>query len=192
MQTRTRKACKVCSKEFEAWSTYQRINRFCGPVCAAKWGEYQRDKKRAAAFRAETRRKREALKTTGDYVKEAQKAFNQFIRARDYAKPCISCGAISADRFGGGVDCGHYRSTGAAPHLRFNTFNAAAQCKRCNRDLSGNAVEMRKGMVLRFGLDRVVSIEHDDNPRQYSKEQLQRIALIFRKRARIYSKIRAL
>jgi len=81
-------------------------------------------------------------------------------------------------------------STGASPHMRFVAYNAAGQCVRCNRELSGNAVEMRKGMVLRFGLEKVEQIEQDDTPRKYDVCDLKRIKRIFSRRARNYRKWR--
>ena len=190
MQTLTAKTCKVCGIDFEAWSQAQRLNRFCGPVCAARWGAYQRDRKRDAANRKALAKRKEALKTRGDFVKAAQIAFNGFIRQRDEGRGCISCGANPVQRYGGGMDCGHYRSVGAAPHQRFSTFNAASQCKRCNRDLSGNVVEMRKGMIARWGLPIVERVELDDRPRKYTIDDLKRIRRIFNRRARHYKKLR--
>lgn len=180
------KICKVCAEEFNAWSAAQNLNRFCGPVCAAKWGHEKALKRRLTAARQDRVKARERLKTRSDRTRDAQTAFNAFIRARDEGKPCISCGSMPVQRYGGSVDCGHYRSVGAAPHLRFNVFNSAGQCKKCNRDLSGNTVEMRKGMVSRFGLDRLRHLESDDQARKYTIDDLQRIKRIFTKRARMY------
>jgi len=74
--------------------------------------------------------------------------------------------------------------------MRFVAYNAAGQCVRCNRELSGNAVEMRKGMVLRFGLERVEQVEQDDTARKYDVFDLKRIKRIFSRRARNYRKWR--
>ena len=87
---------------------------------------------------------------------------------------------------GSGWDAGHYRSRGAAPHLRFHLLNIWRVCTRCNRELSGNIVEMRKGMVARLGEERVQALEHDQRERKYSVEDLQRIKSLFNKRARWY------
>ncbi len=64
---------------------------------------------------------------------EAQKAFNAYIRARDAALPCISCGETNPpDLHGGQWDCGHFKTVGAYPELRFEERNAHKQCKSCN------------------------------------------------------------
>lgn len=172
----------------------------CGPVCALKLvkskgkSAQERDAKRAekAARRARTAAK-EKLKTRSQWIKEAQVAFNSYIRARDYGKPCISCNRyISDNKFGGAVDCGHYRSRGAAGHLRFHMFNAHAQCKQCNRSLSGNVVDYRICLIRRIGLERVERIEHDNNPRTFEIEYLKRLKRIFNRRARHYKKLRGI
>jgi len=180
------RTCRVCGGRYLPWSVASNLNRFCGFECATDFAKAKRDRDRAKASRRRLKERREALKTKGDYLKEAQQAFNAFIRARDQGRPCISCGALPGPRYGGSMDAGHYRSTGSAPHMRFHLLNCHAQCKRCNRDLSGNPVEYRKALVERYGEDRVAALEHDDRSPQYRIEDLKRIKKIFRKRARLY------
>jgi hypothetical protein len=182
------KTCKVCGGRYLPWSVASNLNRFCGFECATDFAKAKRDRDRAKASRRRLKERREALKTRGDYLKEAQQAFNAFIRARDERKPCVSCGSTTeaSGLKGGRRDAGHYRSTGSAPHMRFHLLNCHAQCKRCNRDLSGNPVEYRKALVERYGEDRVAELEHDNRSPQYRIEDLKRIKSIFRKRARLY------
>ena len=177
------KACPICCKQFESWSSLQRV---CFTVsCAIEWNkrkDYDAAQKR---LKAKDNKWKRDNKPRQKWLKEAQVAFNAYIRARDKGKPCISCGVHEQERFTGGhFDCGHYRSTGAAPHLRFNTDNAAGQCKRCNRDLSGNTVAMRLGMLARNREDRVLRIERDTTIRSYDIEYLTRIKRIFSRRAK--------
>jgi len=189
--TRKPKPCKWCSEPRQDWSASTLLNAYCGPGCAAKHAQHKRTEARLKAERKQRIEARERIKTRSDWQKEAQAAFNKWIRERDYGKPCISCGAMEQQRsHGSHFDCGHYRSTGAAPHMRFVAYNAAGQCVRCNRELSGNAVEMRKGMVWRFGLERVEQVEQDDTPRKYDVYDLKRIKRIFSRRARNYRKWR--
>lgn len=187
---RKAKACKVCQEVFQPWSNMSPLNRFCSPFCAAKWAGMKRDEKRLKAQKREIAQRKESLKTTNDWVKEAQVAFNAYIRERDYGKPCISCGTFARQRFGGGIDAGHYRSRGSAPQLRFHLLNCFAQCKKCNRDLSSNTVEMRKGVALRIGIDRLEDLERDNRFRQYKISDLKRIKSLFSRRARLYKRLR--
>ena len=56
--------------------------------------------------------------------------------------------------------------------------------------LSGNIVEYRKELVNRIGEARVIELENDNEPRKFDREYLERVKKIFRKRTRIYKKIR--
>lgn len=169
MQSISRKKCKVCKDSFIQLNHMQVV---CCPMCALELVKA----KKAKAERKETKERKEALKTRSDYMKDAQIAFNAFIRARDKDKPCISCGTpLKLEAIGGGYDCGHYRSVGSAPHMRFNDDNAHGQCKKCNRYLSGNAIEYRKGLIERIGQERVDIVERDQTVRKYAIEGLKQI-----------------
>lgn len=176
----------------------QRIHPDCidgyAEAQAAKAERAEEKKARAAAKveRAETRRRKEAIKTIPDLIKEAQHAFNAYIRARDSAKPCICCGQpLVLEAVGGGFDCGHYRSTGSASHLRFNEDNAHGQRKVCNRYGAGRAVDYRIGLIERIGLQRVESMENDNTPHKWTREELISIRDTYRaklKALKSYSK----
>lgn len=131
-------------------------------------------RKREADQRKELKQRKEAIKSLSDYTKEAQVAFNAYIRERDKDKPCICCNGLSSldGSRGGDWDCGHYRSTGAAPHLRFNEDNAHRQRKFCNQHRSGNAVEYRIGLIARIGLERVEALENDNRTHKWAREEL--------------------
>ena len=126
------------------------------------------------------------LKRRVEWVKEAQAAFNSYIRERDRGNECISCSTIlpMEDIVGGGYDCGHYRSTGSSPHLRFNLHNAHGQCKKCNRYLSGSVTNYRIKLVKKIGNYRLDALEANQVIRKYSIEYLQRIKLIFTKKVK--------
>tara|TARA_R110002020_G_scaffold98979_2_gene235228 strand:+ start:87 stop:683 length:597 start_codon:yes stop_codon:yes gene_type:complete len=113
---------------------------FCSTACCTSFAakivrkEKQvvivRDKKEIKA------RKDKLNETVKHWTKKAQVAFNKFIRERDINEPCISCGRydheINYHGVGGKWDCGHYKTRGAFPELRFNELNAHKQCKSCN------------------------------------------------------------
>jgi hypothetical protein len=130
----------------------------------------------AADDRKTIKIRKEAIKTRGDYTKEAQREFNAYIRWRDRAAglPCISSGR-PLDWSSNSVDAGHYRSTGSAPHLRFDERNCHAQSKMDNRYLAGNAVDYRINLIARIGLEAVEALEADNEPRKYTVEQLKAI-----------------
>ena len=192
LKARKQKQCKVCRDTFEA---FRSTDVTCSPICGTAWEQAKERKKAKREFNREQKRRREALKTRSDWLKEAQKAFNAFVRVRDQGKTCISSGRPlngSEGRItGSATDAGHYRSIGAAPHLRFNLWNCNAQSVRDNRELSGNAVEYRIRLIDRIGLERVEALESDNVIRKFDIGYLMRVKRIFSKRARLYKKLRA-
>lgn len=178
--------CKYCSELYKPARTMQ-PGRVCNSIeCQAKHAEEviaDRRKKTANAERiaaAEDRKtvkiKLEQIKPRSQWMREAQKAFNSYIRVRDQnaGYSCISSGRL-LDWSGNQVDAGHYRSIGSAPHLRFDERNCHAQTKMDNRFLSGNAVDYRIGLIARIGLQAVESLEADNEQRKYSIDDLKQI-----------------
>lgn len=136
--------------------------------------EAKRAQAAAKVERAETRRRKEEMKTIPALIREAQTAFNAWVRARDAAQPCISCGSPPPDLSGlhAGRDAGHYRSTGSASHLRFHPDNCHAQCVKCNQWGAGMAVDYRIRLLLRIGLARVEALETDNTVKKWTREEL--------------------
>lgn len=144
--------CKQCGSLF---TPLRAMAQVCSPLCATRL-----IKARRAAEKVELKERKAALKRIPDLIAEAQKAFNAYIRERDKNQPCICCGnPLGHGDVGGGFDCGHYRSTGSAPHLRFHEDNAAGQRKVCNRYGAGRAVDYRLGLIARIGKERVEALE---------------------------------
>ncbi|MBL4622896.1 MAG: recombination protein NinG [Immundisolibacteraceae bacterium] len=162
---------------------------FCNLDHAMAYGKKKGKAKRVKQERAEHRAAKVRLKTAGEYVKEAQASINAYVRIRDYGNTCICCGAqMNWHKLGGAVDAGHYRSRGAASHMRFNLFNIHAQSVKCNRFLSGNVVDYRINLIKKIGLAKVEAIECDNTPRKFTIEYLQRVKKIFNKKTRLYKR----
>ena len=181
------KTCKnpACRDSFVPQRLGQAV---CSPKCALATVEVQKAKEKkslAQAGRREIKVRKEALKTRGDHIREAQQAFNEYIRTRDQAAGhlCISSGK-PLDWSGNAVDAGHYRSVGSAPHLRFDERNCHAQSKQDNRFLSGNAVDYRIGLIARIGQDAVDSLESDQSVRKYTIEDIKAIKAEYRAKTR--------
>jgi hypothetical protein len=175
--------CKVCARAFTKNRPLQAV---CSPTCALTLARELTAKKEAKAKaedRKATREKLDAMRTKPQLVKLAQTAFNSFVRARDADKPCISCGKPPSTQ-ANSTDCGHYRSVGSAPHMRFVEDNAHGQCKHCNQHLAGNHVAYRQGLIQRIGQRAVDLIEADNTVRKYTKEGLLEIAHHYRAEAR--------
>jgi len=162
---RTRKcAVKGCGNRFQPRSM---MHKACSPECAI----VHTTKERARLDAKQTRERRAALKTRQDHLGDAQAVFNRYIRARDAALPCISCGQHHT----GAWDAGHYRSVGAQPALRFHEDNVHRQCVPCNQHKGGNAIEYRLGLLERIGAERVDYLEREHPPAKYTIDDAKRI-----------------
>ena len=188
------KTCRHCKSKFFPRTTTQVV---CSTSCAIQYSKHQSAKqaeRQAIADRKAHRERKAALKGIPEWSREAQVAFNRYVRWRDFGKECASCGCIlswSGNYLtGSAVDASHYRSRGAASQHRFNVFNVHAACTRCNRQLSGNAVEFRIRLVQRIGLERVERLESDNTPRKFDIDYLKRVKSLFTRRARHYEKLR--
>ncbi|SAE98122.1 recombination protein NinG [Enterobacter asburiae] len=208
MRKPSRRKCKVCGEYFVPKFHDIRIRWCCpehGTILAME--EREKEKVKATAKRIKEQKeaekagrkrrkaKRESLKSKSQWDKEAQSAFNRYIRIRDEGKECVSCGnpLIGKSNYltGSAIDASHYRSRGAASHLKFNVFNVHSACTRCNRQLSGNAVEYRIRLIDRIGLERVERLESNNEPRRFDIPYLKRIKSIFTRKARSLEKRRA-
>lgn len=179
--------CAHCGRLFRKTLPMQRV---CGPVCAGRRVKAEQ-KARDQAAKAQTRERKAALKTLRDLIAEAQTAFNAFIRERDRGRSCICCNRpLGEGDVGGAYDCGHYRSTGSAPHLRFDERNAHAQRKHCNRWGAGRAVDYRLGLVARLGREAVEALESDNAPRKWDRTELIALKATYRQKTRELLKAR--
>jgi len=175
------KKCKVCKAKFTPFNS---MAVACSPKCALEYAKTSRHK----AFKHNLAQRRAKLKTKADWLKEAQIAFNAFVRIRDHNLPCISCQRYHQGQY----HAGHYRTTKAASQLRFNLFNVFRQCAPCNSHLSGNIVEYRINLMKRIGAERLESLENDCREARFTIEYAQRVKRIFTKRAKLYKKLKGI
>jgi hypothetical protein len=164
-------AVKTCRAVFEPRSM---THKCCGPECAllhAQAGRASKDRKERQEGLAK-------LKRRADWLKDAQTAFNAFVRARDASEPCISCGR----HHNGQYHAGHFRSVGAQPALRFNESNVHKQCAPCNNHLSGNVIEYRIRLIGKIGAEAVAFLETEHAPRKWTIEELQAIKALYRQK----------
>lgn len=183
------KQCKSCGVSFAPTRPLQSV---CSVACSLALATKQRERKAAQDAREQRRSRREALekvKTRGEHLREAQAAFNAFVRLRDADLPCISCGRPAT--WGGQWDCGHYRSVGSSPSLRFDPNNTAKQCLPCNRHLSGNLIRMRVGLISRIGLAEVERLEGPQQPLKLTIPEIQELKAFYRAEVRRLTKERA-
>jgi len=154
--------CRQCGCVYTPMSSMAKV---CSVPCAIALTAKEKAAKQARAAKIERKSLREALekaKTRGAHLKELQAAFNAFIRLRDAALPCISCGRPATWR--GQWDAGHYLSRGSSPAIRFDAANVHKQCLPCNRHQSGFLVAYRVNLVKKIGLAEVERLEGPHEP----------------------------
>lgn len=140
--------CKNCKEKFEPIRFNQKycLNDECLRVFVAETKEKQ--------WKQTKTRMKNDLKTTSDWLKEAQVVFNKYIRERDKGLNCISCNKPPKKQ-----NCGHYYSQGGHSNVRFDEDNCHLQCEHCNTYLSGNLLNYQIGIEKRIGAERLIELQ---------------------------------
>lgn len=172
------KTCKnpACGEKFVPARLGQHV---CSYPCGLAIKEVNQAKARKALAevgRKELRAAKERVKPRSQYMREAQTAFNAWVRERDAKLPCISCGRHHQGKY----DAGHYRTVGSNPALRFEPLNCHKQCVPCNQHKSGDIVNYRQELVRRIGADAVEWLEGPHLPKKYTVEQLKALTAEYR------------
>ena len=178
-----RKRCPSCRVMFTPARTSQAV---CGEIeCAIAHGQSEKGRAIAGKALAEVGRReikvrKEKLKSRADHLREAQQAFNEWVRLRDADLPCVSCGR----HHDGQYHAGHWRSVGANPELRFEPLNVWKQCAPCNTHLSGNLVNYRISLLQLIGAEKVAWLEGPHPARKYTVEEIKAIKADYRAKTR--------
>ena len=190
----SKRKCKNCGKSVREYIVINNV-AYCSFESALQYANNNKPKgaeiKRKSADKVHRDKKR-ALKDNDRKIRlpAAQKAFNAFIRVRDIDLPCISCGVfVTADMPYGQYDCGHFKTVGGFPELRFEELNAHKQCKKCNGG-SGRfskkdttvSKEYRLNLIDKIGLDKVNWIEGPHEPKKYTCAELKEIELLYKRK----------
>lgn len=178
-------AHKACRQWFHPVRNGQVV---CSFECASAIGKEQMAKAREAAKQKEVQRqrteekvgrqrraaRRNELKPVRHWMQMTQRAFNDWRREMLLAagNGCISCGTKSAFAW----HAGHYRTTVAAPQLRFNPDNLWLQCSACNVHKSGNIEAYRAALVALIGEGSVLELESNKETYRYNREEMDGIS----------------
>jgi len=146
---------------------------YCSIACLADHTKAKRITAQEKKERKAMREAKEKLKNRGEYAKEAQTAFNAWIRERDSGIPCISCD--KPDNGTHQVHASHYRSRGACPELAYEPLNVHASCAQCNTMKSGNILDYRINLIKKIGADKLEWLEGPHEPKKYTIDDLKQI-----------------
>ena len=179
--------CKQCKATLDKENLYQAgLGYYCDVDCAKNFAMANMEKGRKK-LEKEKKKKFSDIKRLFKLndkslrKREAQKAFNAYIRERDKLDPCISCGR----HHDGQYHAGHYKTTGAHPEIRFEPLNCHKQCSVCNNHLSGNLVNYRVNLIDKIGLDKVEWLEGKHEPQKYTCEDLLKIEQEYKKKLKV-------
>ncbi|WP_434706901.1 recombination protein NinG [Pseudomonas sp. D4-18] len=178
------KKCRVASCR-ASFVPAQPFQTWCSPDCAVVIIRQRQEKQRKSFAQRERRDikvRKEKLKSRADHAKEAQAVINRYVRLRDAHLGCISCDKPAS--WGGQWHCSHFRSVGAAAHLRFNLWNMNKSCSQCNAHLSGNIMVYRPRLVAKIGPEKVEWLECNQNLVRHDIPYLKRLKAVFAKKCR--------
>lgn len=187
MQKLRRRRCKICREWFIPKQSFQ---NWCSPEHGFELSEQRKNKDREKALaklkKENQKKEREAkdklkarklaVKPLSYFTKQAQTAFNAFIRERDKDEPCISCGRFHEGQY----HAGHYRTTGANPELRFDEDNCHKQCAPCNNHLSGNIENYTPRLIEKIGQERFDRLMGSHELPKWKREDYERIRDYYR------------
>lgn len=160
-----------CKKKFTPLTNTQLVCSYqCAITIAKKTIKYQHQQKK--------KKWKEQTQTLSYLKKKARIVFQKYIRLRDSQHPCISCGNKNASIY----HAGHYLKAELFPKLIFDETNCHKQCIQCNYFKDGNELGYRDGLIKRFGLDYILTLEaKKNNSRNYkfTKTELHQIRKLY-------------
>jgi hypothetical protein len=158
----------------ETFKPTRQMQVMCGGACALShvaWLNAKKAEKAAKDDRKATRVRLEELRPLKWFHAKTKLAVHAYIRLRDAALPCISCGTTQAAQW----DAGHFKSVGANSSLRYDLANIHKQCSVCNQHKSGNLILYRQNLIPKIGEHEVLRLEGPQQIRKWTREELARI-----------------
>lgn len=130
-------------------------------------------RKKDKVERQQIKARKEALKPLQYWLKRAQKAVNDYCRARDLKAGygCITCGTHDAEEW----HAGHWISVGASSATRFDPANIHLQCRQDNYFGGGMAQEYEARLPARIGQAEVDRLKNAKRERKWTREECQAI-----------------
>jgi hypothetical protein len=169
--------CSVCGKSFYCSPSQQRLRnrQTCSLKCKAKMMETKQLGK---------------FKNRRGMIHKLQQLVQKYARLRDCGgmdgkANCISCNRLFKYEE---LDGGHFIPK-TSSSVMFDERNINAQCRKCNRFLSGNSRHYSKGMVKKYGqatVDELESLEF--TPRKWTTEEIYNLIEKYKKLADLNEK----
>ena len=173
MKELPKKKCAMCEKKFVQ---FRSTDVCCSYVCQVKYMSEKEIAKRHKECKVAVNESVTKLESI------ARRWFQKWIRFRDRALPCISCGSIYAK-----WDSGHYFKAELYSGLIFDEMNVNKQCAYCNgTKMHGNLSGYRIGLVKKYGKLAVEGLEEiSDSMRGYKYTRLELKEIIEKYKAKL-------
>lgn len=181
----SKRRCRHC-RTYKRAETMRLVpaGAFCNDDCATAYAIENRPKGQKIQAKAHKERKKRNRENDHKWqTARTQAVFNQLIRLLDREQPCISCGRYVCGHI---WDCGHFKTVGAYPQLRFEPLNAFKQGSNCNRPnerRQGNAASVadgfQRGIVERFGHAHLEWLGRYHPPKHYTCAELAELRAVF-------------
>jgi len=179
-----RRRCKICRE----WFQYRDFRIWwCCPEHGSQFAMQKRafdrekeQKETAQQERRNTKIRKLSVKPLSYFHKQAQAAFNEYIRTRDAADPCISCGRFHDGQW----HAGHFRTVKSSPETRYDEDGCHKQCMPCNHHLSGNIGEYKPRLIAKIGQEAFDRLMGAHELKKWTREELQELAARYRKKTR--------
>jgi hypothetical protein len=117
------------------------------------------------------------IKSIYQLKKEAQKAFNSFIRNRDSKDnkfKCISCANIFNIKH---MNAGHYFPVKGYNWLRFNETNCNGECQHCNAFNDAHLIRYTWNLINKVGQEEYDNLyaQSINNQKEFTRDELKEI-----------------
>jgi len=167
--------CKNCKEKFEP---IRFLHKYClKDECIRAFVAETKEK----MWKQTKTRMKEDLKTTQDWLKEAQTIFNKYINLRDKGLPCVSCGKPIKGR----VNASHFWNANNHHNVRFDEDNVHSSCITCNQFLSGNLLEYRIRLCSKIGQKRFDELEVKRHvTKKWTADELQQLIKKYKTKVR--------
>ena len=163
------KKCRYCETLFYPIRTTAIV---CSYECANLLAKEKSDKQKDKEWKQRKAKMKSDLMSLSDWLKIAQTHFNTYIRERDKDQVCISC----QKPINGVKHASHFLSAGGHSNVRYHEDNVFVSCYKCNVMLSGNAVEYRKALIKKIGIERVEWLENNGSKvKKWTIDELKEI-----------------
>ena len=161
--------CKICKTLFKPRFFLQKSCE--NPTCIIEYGKLLIEKQAKKEWNERKQKLKIEVVRLPKLKAEAKRVAQQYARLRDEKEPCNSCGKKHASQWDGG----HYMKAEIYSGVILEEININKQCSYCNKELHGNLIHYREGMIRKYGIETVEILEKKAIETRYKKWSRQEL-----------------